>query len=267
MIKAQLAYPSNKVGKAKFVTGDRYFMEEKLDGIRILVSFENGVASFWNRYGVALDVPALSGLSEPRLTQTLFDGELIGDTYHVFDVVRFQGVECSDIPFDQRRLTLETINPARIDGFKLVPCAKTADEKKQLLADCLDRDAEGVMFKLHTSPYRSGRTKDWVKLKFTRTTDVVIMEMNRKDKAEAVTVGVYADGTLQEVGGLRIAGKHLPFVAEGYVVEVRYLYLTEDNKLYQPTFVRVRNDKSPTSCTKETLMLESRNDTADVGDL
>jgi ATP-dependent DNA ligase len=37
------------------------------------------------------------------------------------------------------------------------------------------------------------------------------------------------------------------------VCEVKYLYATDDDQLYQPVFVRLRDDKSASACTRAQL--------------
>ena len=37
------------------------------------------------------------------------------------------------------------------------------------------------------------------------------------------------------------------------VAEVRYLYATEDEQLYQPVFIRLRDDKDPLECLRSQL--------------
>jgi ATP-dependent DNA ligase len=42
------------------------------------------------------------------------------------------------------------------------------------------------------------------------------------------------------------------------VAEVEYLYATEDDQLFQPVFLRLRDDKEPDECTLDQLVRTSR---------
>jgi ATP-dependent DNA ligase len=42
------------------------------------------------------------------------------------------------------------------------------------------------------------------------------------------------------------------------VAEVKYLYATEDDQLYQPVFVRLRDDKDPDECLRTQLTRTNR---------
>ena len=93
-------------------------------------------------------------------------------TFVVFDVLRRFGVDLTARPFTERRATLErwvaenadwTLSPSFDDG----PATEAAAREHGL---------EGVVAKRVASRYRPGmRSADWVKLRFVRTGDFVVV--------------------------------------------------------------------------------------------
>ena len=165
----------------------------------------------------------------------------------------------TDKPFEQRRNRLEKIFSFwEPDHCHLVRCAKTETEKADLIVKLERECSEGAVLKKRTATYNvhGKRVKTWLKLKFVQCADVVVMELERGGKPQAVTIGMMQDNVwfpksvdikLEEVAGCKVPANLELEV--GDVLEVRYLYATNDNKLTQPIFVRKRTDKLPEECT------------------
>lgn len=240
-------------------------MQQKLDGARLLAHLGpwGDGPIFRTRTGAPMKFAAaaqhlrgvhalLPDFPEP----VVVDGEIVPETgvFWAFDLVR-QGQEA--LPYEDRLWDLrDTL--ARFTGskFQLVPSAFTLKEKAVLFDRAEGAGVEGVMLKSLTSPYRAGeRVRDSAKLKFVKTAEVIVLEVNRPDARHgSATLGAYLPGTttLVNVGACSLIGK--PQVAPGDVIEARYLYnsgTTQSPTMYQPRMTQVRYDKEPLDCTTD----------------
>ena len=265
-MKAQLATPLEHVHVKQYVQSDQWWVEQKLDGQRFLVLVADGEISAFNRNGVEMTLPEqiATDFASFKTDDTMwhFDGELVDGEYHIFDVL-WAGDTCeggmTDKPFEQRRNRLEKIFSFwEPDHCHLVRCAKTETEKADLIVKLERACSEGADWKKRTATYNvhGNREETWLKLKFVQCADVVVMELERGGKPQAVTIGMMQDNvwfpTKVDIKLEEVAGCKVPANLElevGDVLEVRYLYATNDNKLTQPIFVRKRTDKLPEECT------------------
>jgi len=242
-----------------YALDSQYVFEQKIDGKRSVVVVENGKATAYNRQGLETSMPssAANEFDGPAFKGTwVFDGEILGHVYWVFDVIACPGAEGTvtdlrDLALSARRQFLEQVfEQWHPDKVQLVRQEFIDVRKSMLVKKVHDNGGEGVVIKHLSSRYESGvRSHSWLKAKFTETHEVVVTELNRGGKDLAVTIGHYHNGELLEAGGLKIPPKQIDKIQVGSVVEVRYLYATADHKLYQPVFLRRRGDKLPTECT------------------
>lgn len=238
----QLATPVNPEQLQEFIDNDSYWFEPKLDGARMMIQpDEDGWLTYLSRKGDEIIPPKKLAETMVYAPFTL-DGELVGDTFCLFD---------AQIPGNlaHRREQIESYYKDYGPRFvKLVPVARTADEKTRLVAAVKKIDGEGIVIKDSQAPYRNGRSNAWLKLKFYRTVDVIVTEINRKGKDEAISIG-WADGT--EAGGCKVILSKISDLNVDDVVEIRCLSVSDTGKLIQPVFIRKRTDKSPHECTRE----------------
>jgi bifunctional non-homologous end joining protein LigD len=137
---------------------------------------------------------------------------------------------------------------------------------------------EGIISKKANAPYRSGERRDWVKIKCLGRDDFVIGGYNvsqRGRRFAALLVGEMKDGELIFRGGVgtgfsdatlntigdtlkELARPDSPFksvpkeylkgarwVEPKLIAEVKYGNVTRDGILRHPSFVGLREDKSP----------------------
>lgn len=251
----QLATSTDLPVVGHYVIDDSWVAEQKLDGHRImLVGPGTGAPAAITRNGTSYTRPlptAVRNWTVPASYDTapfVLDGELVGQTYWVFDFL-LAGGELNDTPLRDRRVILEQFFNMFPDApFKLVPQARTSAEKEALMERAVADNLEGLIFKRADSRYFPGsRSPHWLKAKFVATVDVVIMDV-RDDGKDSAKLGIVRDCELVEIGRCSLIGK--PAVVVGDVVEVRYLYVPDRAKprLYQPTLLRVRTDKGPLEC-------------------
>lgn len=242
----------------RMFTDPKWWAEQKLDGKRVLIVAGNGEVSGLNRKGETISLPGNLTVAFERFSATngrwVVDGEYIGDTLWLFDMpIALETVLPTD-PYHVRRTALEGIyEVAWADNphVHLVPCYRTEDEKRDLHAWCKSNHAEGIMLKDRNGIYHEGkRSRDIQKVKFTETVDCVILETWREGK-RSIRVGLYENGTMIDVGAITMTEENLahPKCVVGQVIEARYLYVAKDRRLYQPRFLKFRDDKTADECS------------------
>ncbi|WP_144797256.1 ATP-dependent DNA ligase [Microbacterium paludicola] len=123
--------------------------------------------------------------------------------YHLFDLVHLDGHDLTDVPLRDRRALLETLAESA-DGPIVVP--PVFDDFDAAMQTSRALDLEGIVVKASGSRYRPGiRSGDWVKIKHTRTQEVVIAGIRpgkggRSGTFGSLLLGVPDDGALRYVG-------------------------------------------------------------------
>lgn len=266
MDAAMLAQTVDPADLPNLIKDDAWVIEQKLDGKRLIVEVEAQEARAYNRHGepASLPLPVAAAFDHPGFSERwVFDGELVGDTYYVFDVLAMPNrgeATWARATFGTRRMLLESLfgkfTPPTV---VLVPQATTTQEKADLLGALEEHNKEGAIFKRLHAPHQPGkRSYDFLKHKFTQTADVVVTETRAGGKPQAVRTALYHDGMQVDAGGCKIPEEMIDRLSVGDVIECRYLYGTSDHKLYQPAWVGLRDDKRPEECTTDQLKHTSR---------
>lgn len=247
-----------------------YWLEQKVDGQRVLADVRDGVTRFYRRDG-KLRTNATAARIERALATLpdghyILDGEIVLDgeyRFYVFDmplVENAQGqvlVDCTD-QYKARRAALELVfeHWAPDDAVRLMRCERKPGGKRELAEAVRSMGGEGVVLKDPAQTYQPGK-RGWVKIKFTKTVDCVVTGLRWQGKDNA-TLGIYDDDRLVEVGRCSTIGK--PALEVGDVVEMRYLYAVnrDEPRLYQPRLLRVRDDKRPELCTLDQLQFTKK---------
>ncbi len=255
----------------RFLTDDRVIAQQKVDGQRVLVRVgaqresEEIVAT--NREGQLTSVarPILEGLSYLP-ADTIVDGEVVGDALWLFDLLQVGERDVRGLGYWSRFTVLsEELEPALNGPVAVLPAFQGTKAKRALHARLIASNAEGIVFKERDAPYASGRPASGGpqrKLKFIKSADVFILEnagnayrMGVWDQARIFEVGKVFAGTTNE--SRRALDERLRS-GERPVAEVRYLYATADHQLFQPVFVRLRDDKPSEQCRRDQLVDTNR---------
>ncbi|MBW2736749.1 MAG: WGR domain-containing protein [Deltaproteobacteria bacterium] len=252
----------------RLIADDGVVAQQKFDGMRILAHVYDDRVVTTNRGGelTGLDRRLAAPLSALG-AGSIIDGEMVagraGDapTYWVFDLLASGGEDLREDEYLVRYSWLKLRIGASADEDKetirVVPMAQTADEKRTLVARLRGIDAEGVVFKRADACYRPGRPAsggDQLKVKFVKTADVVIVE-NAGNAYRMVVV--QDDGKFHDVGkvfsgttnAIREELDRALSAGERPVAEVRYLYATDADHLFQP--VRHRRRPPLPACVRE----------------
>ena len=259
MLFPQLAKSTEVTSLEAFIKDPNWVAEQKIDGNRIFLMSPGmdmpPTAITRNGSLYTKKLPAcVKDFRFPEGDEWVLDGELVGDTFWVFDMPVAPSLE-TGAGLHVRRAALETFMDVWPHNFKLIPQAKSVDDKIALAEAALQNNFEGLMFKRADSPYRGGRSEDWLKLKFVSTADCIVTGV-RTDGKDSVDLGLYDDkaGKVVAVGRASLIGKEKAGAINfGDVIEVRYLYTGAGGRLYQPTILHKRDDKRQDECTTDQL--------------
>jgi DNA ligase D-like protein (predicted ligase) len=290
-----------------------WLFEPKLDGVRAICSRDGGEPVLWSRNRASMNPSypeIVAALARGGGQRFVADGEVVafsgGRTsfealqrrihlvdpararasgvkvyYYLFDLLHFDGNDAVSLPLRQRKKLLRRAfpfsNPLRLTTYR-----HTAGEA--YAAEACARGWEGVVAKRSDSPYRPGRSLDWLKFKCTTEQEFVVGGFT-EPTGSRVGMGALLLGYYDAAGRLRYAGK----VGTGYdtatlaalrerldglrrssspfaervdepgshgvrpvlVVQVGFTEWTRDGKLRHPRYLGLRADKDPADVVGE----------------
>lgn len=241
---------------------DEWCLQEKMDGERRLVSKVNGEWIGGNKKGMIVSLPFLlvNALSNGGVPDdVVLDGEIIGDVYYVFDVVRWNE-PLIDFPWSTRREYLHEVEKAAgaEDLIRVVQFHLGGAAKRAFFEHAKAVRLEGVVFKHDGGDYSAGRPNsggDQLKYKFVESATVVVSRVNQGKRS--VAIGAFDDGRVyHELGNVTIPpNQEIP--EKGSFIEVRYLYAYKGGSLYQPVYLGKRSDQLLEDCTLAQLKYKS----------
>jgi len=299
--------------RAEPFSKDGWLFEVKLDGYRMRAACQGGEAILYSRKGldyteafpeIARAVKALP------FEGVILDGELVvlnesahpsfnklqvraklgareakraaiesPATLYVFDLLAFADYDLRKLPLIKRKEILQQVLP-RTGPLRYSEHFEKNGEA--LYEQVVNLGLEGIMAKKADSPYRSGRSGDWLKIRADRIDDFVVVGFSKPKGSRggfgSLHVGAYKDGKLIYCGraGSGFSGAQLDeisatlqslvrdtppceppekgalpkgpdhtWVEPRLVCDVRYKEFTPDGLLRQSVFVRFRDDKKP----------------------
>ena len=291
-----------------------WLFEVKLDGYRMRAVKENGQARLITRNGndySAAFPELIRPLAALPYANVLMDGELVilddagrpsfqrlqnrarisrapdirhaavetPGTLYLFDLMALEGFDLRPVPLVQRKALLRKVLP---EAGPLKYSEHFEQEGEALYDQAVGMGLEGIVAKQADSPYKSGRSDLWLKVRADKTDDFVVVGFTEPRGSRggfgALHLGGYRDGTLVYAGragsgfsaqqlkdvsdrleslaidrpafeGPVPAEKESRWVEPQIVAEVRYKEVTGDGLLRQPVFLRFRDDKKPEECT------------------
>jgi bifunctional non-homologous end joining protein LigD len=295
--------------------GNDWLHEVKFDGYRILCRVKNRRAVFLTREGkdwshrfsfltaAALTLPAREVLLDGEVVALREDGstdfQLLQNSlkeatgadlvYFVFDLLHLDGRNLIDAPLFLRKEKLQELfkGGRRSANRDLIRYSEHWIEGDALFEEACARSLEGIVSKRNDQPYRSGRSRDWLKIKCVHSQEFVIIGFTDPAGSRtgfgALLLGVYDDDeTLRYAGrvgtgftrrtldelrsrldklrqarsplsepltGMSAQGVH--WVKPELVGEVAFTGWTEDGLLRHPSFEGLREDKPARQIRRE----------------
>lgn len=198
----------------------------------------------------------------------------------VFDLLAAEGHDARPLPLYRRKELLRQLLPHSgvIRYVDHIP-----EQGEAFYAEIEKMGLEGMVGKRIDSPYRAGRSGEWIKVRSQRIDDFAVvgwttpggasrvgfggLQLAAREEAGWVYVGKVGGGlTDAELASIRkvldaarparydfelppnAGASRTTWVEPELVVEVRYKEWTRDRRLRQPTFLRLRIDKRPEEC-------------------
>jgi bifunctional non-homologous end joining protein LigD len=281
--------------------GAGWLSEMKYDGYRCLLALAGGEARIYTRTGLDWTdkFPEIAAAAARiDCDSALLDGEIValdgdgrtdfsalqeaiskggrGLTLFLFDALEIDGTKLDGLPNIARKQRLATLI-----GKGAPPAILYADhilgKGEELFEAMCAAGQEGIVAKKADAPYRSGRTKAWLKVKCTRRQEFVIAGWSESDKAgrgfRALLLATHENGKLRYAGKvgtgfsaetqadlLRRLGKlavakpavDVPraeargahWVKPSLVAEIAFAEFTADNVVRHASFLGLRGDKA-----------------------
>ncbi|HEY6249607.1 MAG TPA: hypothetical protein VI685_06575 [Candidatus Angelobacter sp.] len=238
---------------ARFIVDDRFWLQQKRDGERLMVRRCGQHLEGWNKQGQTIAVPPalMSALLSVPVTDFILDGEHEVSGYYCWDLLRAENVDLTMYAYAERYRVLQAFAPCPY--IDILPSWTTPQDKERIIFELLRNGAEGVVFKDTQAPYRPGRAGQHFKLKFEKSATVRIRSVDPlRDRA---TIEMRDGQEWREVSGIKVQkGKVRP----GDYIEVRYFSASASKRLVQPVFIRVRCDVSDQDCSLDQLEFGGR---------
>lgn len=191
-VKPMLMNEITEAGALELIENDDWLMQEKKNGVRQMIQKNKESIEGVNKKGFIVAIPATTANAIKLAcgqANAILDGELVGETYWLFDILSIGVHAFTNKPYVERvKEILEWIEFAtgfeeQDNYFKVIPTAVGKASKKALFKKLKEENAEGVVFKKKSSTYKAGRPAsggDVLKFKFYATATVRCKCLNDK---------------------------------------------------------------------------------------
>jgi bifunctional non-homologous end joining protein LigD len=222
-IDPQLASPATKPP-----VGEAWVHEVKFDGYRLIARIDRGKAKLKTRTGLdwTIKFPTLrKALETLPVVTAMLDGEVVVETekgtpsfgdlqadlsegrsdrfrYYLFDLLHLDGADLTRAPLLERKRSLAQL----LEGHgSILTYSEHFTERGDIVFDHACRlGLEGIVSKLKTAPYRSGRSKSWLKTKCVESFEFVIIgyvpSTTQRKVVGALALGHHVKGKLVYAG-------------------------------------------------------------------
>lgn len=291
-----------------------WLFEIKWDGVRTLTAVRDGKVQMWSRSerDITREYPEMSDIAKNvDAREAWLDGEIVSldnegrsdfqklqlrfgvqrpspklieqvpVVYYVFDLLYLDGYDLRGLPLGKRK---ELLRQVLRDDSRVRYSDHVLEKGKELFEAAKQRNLEGIVAKCISSPYPSGRSSIWLKIKLEKDMDAVVGgwtdPRGTREYFGALLLGLYDGDKLEFIGGVgtgfsvevqerlwsqlqNLRVSECPFAAEPptreqaywikpeLVARVGFANWTGDRHLRQPRFLGLQEDRDPKSCTFE----------------
>jgi bifunctional non-homologous end joining protein LigD len=213
-------------------TGDKWVHEIKFDGYRLLGFVAGGETRLRTRNGNdwTESFPAIAAsLKKLKADDAVVDMEAVilddegksgfqalqaalGDggrperiVAYVFDLLQLDGESLTKLPLTERKKKLKSLLKKSKPGASLRYSEHVAAEGAAMHAQACAKGLEGIISKLASAPYVSGRQKSWLKVKCALRQEFIIIGYSGAKSGDRALGALYLG--YRKDGALRYAGK------------------------------------------------------------
>jgi bifunctional non-homologous end joining protein LigD len=299
--------------------GAGWLHEIKYDGYRIVTVKDADRIRFFSRSGLdwtakfAALTPAIAALP---CDSAVIDGEVAvigarnltdfsalqealstgrdGFTYYVFDLMHLDGQSLRDLPMRERKARLKMLMTPLAGNRQLIYSDHVEGQGDAFYAKAAEMGLEGIISKDAASPYRSGRSPAWRKIKCATEQEFVIVGYSVSDKKgrpfSSLLLGYHdGNGELTYAGrvgtgyneetldtlGKKLHASRLPrrpkmnalvhrsdavYVKPELVAQISFRGWTADNVVRHAVFKGLREDKRAKDVRKEEAAMATTKD-------
>ena len=258
-IQCQLLNPIDEKQAERLLSNPDYWMQEKMDGRRLILKKEGDDIAGINRLGFIISIPDMIKRSAANYRgDFIIDGEAIGETLHAFDLLAICGEDMKKLRFAVRYLRLrDLLNAFSHPNIKIVN-THYGDHKSIWFSQFKLQEKEGVVFKHIDAPYFPGRLNaegSQFKHKFYEAASFIVAKVNDR---RSVSLILFEGDKVKLAGNVTIPPNH-DIPSPGTVVECRYLYaFKESGSIYQPVYLGLREDIRAAECTTTQLKYKAQ---------
>ncbi|MFN0264205.1 DNA ligase D [Tepidamorphus sp. 3E244] len=289
--------------------GDDWLHETKFDGYRCLASIGSSGVKLYTRSGLDWSdkfAPLIPAFEELHCKSALIDGEVVAPgwgemtefsalqkalkegtplRFYAFDLLEIDGKSLKSRPLTARKEALAELIHEESDGA-VRHSVHVEGDGADIHAQICKAGGEGIIAKKADAPYRSARTKSWLKVKCTRRQEFVVGGTSKSDKPgrpfSSLLLGQYENGELVYRGRVgsgfseedleslealfqslerktspfddlpRSVARDARWVTPKTVVEIDFAEFTHDGAVRHGVFLGVREDRSPETVTPQT---------------
>ena len=264
-IRPQLLNPVDESELSRLLVDTVHCLQQKHDGRRLMVLRHGEEITGINRRGLAIALPDPIHQAVASLPcDVLLDGEAVGDTLHVFDLLEADGIDLRAHRYIDRHSALVRLLALGHPALLWVSTAIDPHDKVETYEELRAAGVEGVVFKDINAPYSPGRPASGgpqLKFKFVETASFLVGGVTRGRRSVALEL-INDSGQRVPAGNVTIPpNQAIPQM--GTVVEVRFLYaFPESGAIYQPVYLGPRDDIPAEECTVDQLKFKPQPTTA-----
>ncbi len=301
-------------------TGKGWLHEIKQDGYRMQARLDGGKVKLLTRTGLdwTKRFPTIAkAVAQLPVSSALFDGEIVAQEdngiptfsalqsdlkngrrdrlgYFLFDLLYCEGINLTGVALNERKEALERLCRSLAAGSPVRYSQHMDDgDSRTIFAHACQMGLEGLISKRADAPYRSGRTRSWIKSKCALSQEFVIIgyvpSSTSRQAVGALVLGFYEDGELVHAGragtgftdevalalrsGLsaietappkfkrpvdKVSVQNVRWVEPRFVADIQFRGWSPDKLLRQAAFKGIREDKAP----KEVTLVMTQGETA-----
>ena len=215
------AAPPDGTGFVHEIKFDGYRMQARLDHGKVTLKSRNGLdwtARFRPVAAAVAGLPAATALIDGEivvpddngvsdfsaLQSALKEGRAGSFVYYVFDLLHRDGRDLAGEPLVERKAQLEALLADGPANSILRLSEHLREPGSVVFAHACRMGLEGIVSKKIDAPYRSGRTRDWLKSKCSARQEFVVggftLATGSRRAIGALVAGTYEDGKLRYAG-------------------------------------------------------------------